>query len=135
MSFLRVAAWLFVFAAIPGFSSDCLSYAPAVVTLQGKLVRRTFPEPIREGNLILISETPLLLDVESAICMNEDKSDASGFNRARKGIHEIQLFVKLDAYKQYSALVGKKVTVTGTLFGEHNAHHHTPVLLTVTSLK
>ncbi len=30
--------------------------------------------------------------------------------------------------------VGKKVLATGTLFGEHAGHHHTPVLLTVHTL-
>jgi len=29
-------------------------------------------------------------------------------------------------------LLGKRVVATGTLFGAHTEHHHTPVLLTVT---
>ena len=39
-----------------------------------------------------------------------------------------------DSYKEYIDLVGKQVTATGTLFGEHTGHHHTPVLLTVRQL-
>jgi hypothetical protein len=38
-------------------------------------------------------------------------------------------------YTQHKSPVGKRVIAIGTLFGEHTAHHHTPVVLTVRTLE
>jgi hypothetical protein len=137
MLFLRVAAGLFfVFLATLGFSSDCLSYEPAVVTLRGTLVRKTFPGPpnyedIRKGDR---AEVFWLLDLDSPICVNEGKSEP-GLNPEAKNIRRVQLVVEAETYKRYKGLVGKKVIATGTLFEGFNGHHHTPVLLMVMTLK
>ena len=40
-----------------------------------------------------------------------------------------------ERYAQQKSLLGKRVIATGTLFREHTAHHHTPLLLTVRTLE
>jgi len=114
---------------------DCLSYEPAVVTLSGSLARKTFPGPpnyenIRKGDR---PEMSWFLELPTATCVNEDAAEPD-LNPAQKAIKEIQLVLQPEQYTQHSALVGKKVVATGTLFGKRTAHHHTPVLLTVRTL-
>ena len=116
-------------------TSPCLSYEPAVVKLSGTLARKTFPGPPNYENIHRGDrpETYWLLELSQPVCVNEDKSEPS-LNPARKGIRTVQLVLTADAYKRYRRLVGKRVVATGTLFGEHTAHHHAPVLLTVKDL-
>lgn len=115
--------------------SQCLSYEPAVVTLSGTLVRKTFPGPpnyesVKTGDK---PETSWFLDLPERVCVNEDKSEPD-LNPKQSGIHEIQLVIQPEQYQQHKGMVGRKVLATGTLFGEHTGHHHTPVLLTVRTL-
>jgi hypothetical protein len=115
--------------------SRCLSYEPAVVTLSGSLVRKTFPGPpnyesVKKGDK---PETSWFLDLTEKVCINEDKAEPD-LNPKESGIHEIQLVLRPEQYQQNKRMVGRKVVATGTLFGEHTAHHHTPVLLAVRTL-
>jgi hypothetical protein len=115
--------------------SQCLSYEPIVVTLSGTLVRKTFPGPpnyesVKKGDR---PETSWFLDLPESVCVNESKTEPD-LNPQQSGIREIQLVVKPEQYQQHKGLVGRKVLATGTLFGEHTGHHHTPVLLTVRTL-
>ena len=114
---------------------QCLSYVPSVVTLSGTLVRKTFPGPpnyesVKKGDK---PETSWFLDLPESVCVNESKTEPD-LNPKQSGIHEIQLVLKPEQYQQHKGLVGRKVLATGTLFGEHTGHHHTPVLLTVHTL-
>lgn len=116
-------------------SRSCLSYEPAVVKLSGTLVRKTFPGPPNYENIHRGDrpETYWLLKLSQPVCVNEDKSEPS-LNPAHDDIRSVQLVLTGEAYKKYKTLVGKRVVATGTLFGEHTGHHHTPVLLTVSGL-
>ena len=116
-------------------TSQCLSYEPSVVTLSGTLVRKTFPGPpnyenIQKGDSV---ETSWFVELAKPICVDEDRN-APDLNPARIDIHAVQLVLKPEMYEKYKSLVGKQVRVTGTLFGEYTGHHHTPVLLTVTTI-
>ena len=116
----------------------CLAYEPSVVQLTGTIVRRTFPGPpnytsVKQGDR---PETAWLLILRQPICVQAVKDD-SGMYPAEADIHEIQFsFADPDGFKRYSDLVGtgKTVVVTGTLFGAHTGHHHTPVLMVVKTL-
>ena len=114
----------------------CLSYEPSLVQLRGTIVRKTFPgrpnyESTKQGDE---AETYWLLVLSKPICTAEDKSSPD-LNPAQQDIQQIQLvFPDANAYKTYRELVGKKISASGTLFGAHTAHHHTPVLLTVQTL-
>ncbi|HTR66172.1 MAG TPA: DUF4431 domain-containing protein [Terriglobales bacterium] len=116
--------------------SDCLSYEPAVVKITGILIRKTFPGPpnyesIQRGDR---AETSWFLDLPATVCVNEDRTKP-GLNPGQRDVHEIQLVLQPEQYSQHKALVGGRVVATGTLFGEHTGHHHTPVLLTVRTLE
>jgi hypothetical protein len=66
----------------------------------------------------------------------EQDSKDPDLNPAQGDVRRIQLvFLDAKAYQTDKELVGKKVIASGTLFGEHTGHHHTPVLLTVKTLK
>lgn len=119
-----------------GQHSRCLQYEPAVIKLSGTLVRQTFPGPpgyesITQGDQ---AETFWLIKLSSPICVDQDKADPL-INTAKRNARRVQLVVNEKMYKQYRNLVGRKVIATGTLFGEHTGHHHTPVLLTVSKLE
>lgn len=115
--------------------SQCLSYEPAIVTPSGTLVRKIFPGPpnyesVKKGDR---HETSWFLDLPESVCVNESKTEPE-LNPKQSGIHEIQLVLQSEQYQQHKGMVGRKVLATGTLFGEHTGHHHTPVLLTVRAL-
>ena len=111
-------------------SEGCLSYEPTVVSLKGKLVRKTFPGPpeyesIRKGDR---KETYWFIELERPVCVNEDPEQPD-INAAYDDIPEIQLAVDPAQYLRYKALVGREVLASGTLLGEFNGHHHTAVFL------
>jgi hypothetical protein len=114
---------------------SCLQYEPSVVKLTGTLIRRTFPGPpgyesVRGGDR---PETYWLLDLSGPVCVDEDKVKPD-FNPAHNDVRRIQLVLDSKAYKENKGLVGKRVAATGTLFSEQTGHHHTPVLLVVSTL-
>jgi hypothetical protein len=114
----------------------CLSYEPAVVKIAGTLERKTFPGPpnyesVAKGDQ---AETYWFVELHSSMCVAEDKAEPD-LNAAQTGVTEIQLVLKPEVYKSYKGLLGGEVIVTGTLFGAITAHHHTPVLLTASSLE
>jgi len=140
MSWLRIASSLLMAAtacaAQTASPARCLSYEPAVVKLEGALTSKTYSEPSTneggaQGNK---AETYWLLKLPHPICVDEDPK-APDLNSAHKDLGLIQLVVDPATYKSHSKLVGKRVIATGTLFGGSTAHHHTLVLLTVTTLE
>jgi hypothetical protein len=115
--------------------SQCLAYEPSVVTLSGTLVRKTLPGPpnyesIQKGDR---AETSWHVQLAKPVCVDEDKNDPR-LNPAQKDIRSVQLVLTPEMYEKYKSLVGKQVRATGTLFGEHTGHHHTPVLLTIQTM-
>ena len=116
--------------------SGCLSYEPSAVELHGTIIRETFPGPpnyasIRGGDK---PEEYWFVVLSDPICVDQDKAEPD-LNPAQKDIHKIQLvFRSADIYKTQKDLVGKRVVAKGMLFGANTGHHHTPVLLTVSTL-
>jgi hypothetical protein len=75
------------------------------------------------------------LELSRAICVNEDPKEPD-LNYAQEGVRAIQLvFLDHKLYATYEGFLRKKVIARGTLFAGITAHHHTPVLLTVSTLK
>lgn len=116
--------------------AGCLSYEPSVVTLEGKLTQKTFPGPPNYANIHKgdAPETYWFLSLEHPVCVDEDPT-SEHVNNAQKEVRLVQLVVDQQIYKRSTGLIGKHVVTTGTLFGGINGHHHTPVLLTVTTLR
>jgi len=86
---------------------------------------------IRKGDE---AETYWLLNLDSPICVNEDKAEPD-LNQAQKNVRRVQLVLDQGAYEEFKAQLGSRVVATGSLFGAHTGHHHTPVLLRVNSLE
>jgi hypothetical protein len=126
-----------LFLSQNGEAADCLRYEPAAARLTGTIIRKTFPgspnyESVRLGDR---SETVWLLVLPKSICIDRDKDDPD-LNVAQKDVGQLQLvFLDPTLYQKYAGLVGKRALATGTLYGAHTGHHHTPVLLTVRSLE
>jgi len=115
-------------------SADCLKYEPEVVTLHGTVERRSFPGPpnyesVQQGDT---EETYWFLGLDRPICM---LAGTESEDVPLPRVTRVQLVLSdSDGYRRYRALLGQKVTASGTLFGAHTGHHHEPVLLTVTDL-
>jgi len=138
-SLIVVSFFLLIASASIGQSQPrpaCLSYEPTVVRLTGMLVRQTFPGPpnyrsVEQGDR---PETYWLLDLPTPMCVGEDKADPE-LNPEQTGIRRIQLVLQPEMFTNPRFLVGESVSIEGTIFGAHTGHHHTPILLTVRTLK
>ncbi len=129
---------LSVFSTTPatGATPPCLSFEPAVESIAGRLVRKTFAGPpnyesIKAGDE---AETGWYVALAQPVCFTGTPGDeANGKDVA--GIKLVQLVLMHGEYKTHAALVGKDVKVTGTFFTWQTGHHHTPVLLEVMTLE
>jgi hypothetical protein len=104
----------------------CLNYEPETVSLTGTIARRTFINVSEQKEVVWI------LKIVKPICLKGD--EGSDFNVKRSRVSDIQLVLDPEMFGKYRGLLGKKVSATGTLFGEHTAHHFTPVLLDVSEI-
>lgn len=120
----------------------CLSYQPAVVQLTGTLVTATYAGPPHYESLARGDhpETFLFLVLSRPVCIDADQRDPD-INPQEKEIRRVQLiFTGIDDAgdpgigRKAGKLVGKRVTVRGSLLGAQAPNQHTPVLLTVTAL-
>ena len=114
-------------------SAQCLNYEPDVVSLSGTIVRRTYPgrpnySSIKNGDE---PEKYWIIRLNKAICVNQ----ADDLNLGERSQNEIQLVLDESQYKKYRGMLGKKVTVKGTLFHGNTGHHHKKLLLTVNKLQ
>ncbi|WP_374511759.1 DUF4431 domain-containing protein [Niveibacterium sp.] len=111
-------------------AQQCLKYEPAVVSLSGKLVQKTFPGPpnfesVENGDR---AETRYHLQLDPSICTRAAKDDDAGDH---DGVSELQLVLSGPQYDAQRPKLGARVTLSGSLFEAHSGHHHTPVLLMV----
>lgn len=119
----------------PVAAQTCLEYGPTV-SLTGRLRTQIFPGPpnyqsIRRGDR---KETALLLTLEEKICTTGN--DPQGFDVPEAGVHVVQLVITDNArWKTVRHLVGKRATVTGTLFHANTGHDRTKVLVIVASIR
>jgi hypothetical protein len=132
ISFLLIFFSLAAFTCLAGrynirATLECVNYEPETVSLVGTLSRRTFINASDQKEVVWI------LKLAEPICVNAD--DENDFNVRRSSVTDVQLVV-LDrsVYSKHRELLGRRAKVTGTLFGEHTAHHFTPVLLSLTGI-
>ena len=125
--FLGLAA---ILASTQGISAaslqKCVHYEPATVSLTGTISRRTFINVSEQKEVVWI------MKLANAICVDADEDSEVNVKRSR--VSDVQLVLDPEMFGKYRRLLGKKVRATGTLFGEHTAHHFTPVLLDVSEL-
>jgi hypothetical protein len=113
-----------------GRPPTCLRYEPDTVRVTGTLARHIYygapgfgEDPKHDQK-----EVGFYLDLAAPICMAPGSDDV---DVAKSGIRRIQLVLDEDGYARLRPLLGKRLTLRGTLFGAITGHHHTPVLLSV----
>ena len=120
---------------VPASAQKCFEYGPTV-SLTGRLRSQIFPGPpnyqsIRHGDR---KETALLLTLVQTICTTGN--DPQGMDVPETDVREVQLAITTNAHWTIARrLVGKRVTVTGTLFHAHTGHHRTKVLIDVSNIR
>ena len=113
--------------------AQCLPLDDRLVTLTGRVIRRTYPGPpnyedIRRGDR---PETQLILILRTPICA--EGQGIRGMPLRIDDVSEITL-VPSDAVPRIQA-VGKVFTVSGALFEAHTGHHRTKLLMTLRSAR
>jgi hypothetical protein len=132
--FILMPCLLILAANVVQAEQACLKYGPEVVTLRGKVKRVVFPgrpnyESIKDGDE---PERYWVLFLPTAVCVRGDEKDDPNAE-TEKGVKEMQLM--LESYDTYRHLLGKTVSVSGTLMRAITGHHHTAVLLQVVDMK
>jgi hypothetical protein len=85
---------------------------------------------IRKGDR---KETAILLTLAEPLCTNGN--DPAGIDVAESGLSDIQLVITKDEeWPIIRRFIGKRATVSGTLFHSHTGHHRTRVLLDVSQI-
>lgn len=108
------------------------AFEPAVSTISGKIITETFYGPpgygenpktdTKEMQYLLLPDNPI-----NVIAQDEK-------NESKYKVSKIQLLNNKDAIN-ISKHLGSTVVLTGTFFSAHTGHHHTEVLMDVTSIK
>jgi hypothetical protein len=76
-------------------------------------------------------ETAYILRLTRPVCL-----DGAEDNDARKGTRRIHIFSPDQrTARKIQRLVGRKVVVSGEPFGQHTAHHHAPIVMTITGIR
>lgn len=132
---MRAAAAFFLLLVLAPVSTAarCLAYGPARVDLTGQLTAKTFPGPpgytsVGQGDY---PEVIYILHLDRAVCVMGDPTSRTN-GQSHADVTDVQLSVPP---KRVRFLTGKRVRVSGTLFGATTGHHHTPVVLQVSSLR
>ena len=114
-------------------AAACLRFEPEIVEISGRLELRSFPGPpnyesVADGD---DEERAFILVLAEAVCV--DARPGSGLNEwPLSGIREVHAY---SSKVELAKLVGKRVSLSGTLFTGHTGHHHAPVVLEVTSAR
>jgi uncharacterized protein YecT (DUF1311 family) len=116
-------------------SQRWLSYEPATVELEGRLVTRWKYGPPNYGEQPKTDEkvkVPILV-LDYAVNVRGKAGDLINAESV-EGVKQVQLGFAYGetAHKQ---LIGKDVVATGTLFHAHTGHHYTDVVLMVRSIE
>jgi hypothetical protein len=109
---------------------DCLRYGPNAVSITGTLARHTFygapgfgDDPAHDEK-----EPGFYLDLTVPICTVAGRDDV---DRPLESVRRVQLVLDSAGYARLRPFLGKRVTLSGTLFGASTGHHHAPILLDV----
>jgi hypothetical protein len=112
---------------------ECLDYEPAMVTIQGSVSLKPAygPPGFGEDPKHDAREDYLALTFDAPVCMKAS-SEPHTEDVAEAEIKAMQLvFRNGEAFKQTKQWIGKRISVTGSLFHRFTGHHHAAVLLKV----
>lgn len=110
-----------------------LNYEPANVTLTGVVVSKTYygPPDYGESPKTDSRESQYVLILDSAVDVVGDQSEPT----TELGVKRVTLVVNDFKAHPVENLLGTRVEVQGTLFHASTGHHHTKVLINVTSIR
>ena len=112
-----------------------LSYEPAVVSLEGKLIVEWKYGPPNYGeNPKTDAKVKVPVLVLSEPVSVRGNPDYFPFNIEVRGVRRIQLLL-FNIKTPDEQLIGRRVHVNGTLFHAHTGHHYTKVVMDIGSLK
>jgi hypothetical protein len=119
----------------PASGTECLSYAPALVTLTGALTEKSdepaAPAAATPGTVYQprTPETYWVLNLGQPICTTGGEHSS---NVAERNVSSLQLlFTNDEVYQRYRFLLNTTVKVTGSLASGTTAQHYTQVVLQV----
>ena len=115
---------------------SCHHYAPAVVTLTGRLIQRTLPGPPNYQS-IARGDRPQLVDLlvlDAPLWTIPDYKDSPNTD-AFQGQDTVQVRRAAATWNDVRRLTGKRVSVVGTLSEWALGQDHTPVLIDPTSVR
>jgi hypothetical protein len=134
--FILIAVWsnLHIVASPADGKPNVLHYDERV-TLTGKVVSRRFYGPPNYGENPKTDsrESQYILLLDSAIDVIASKDDP--MNETEHGVKKVTLVVFDFKAHPVEPLLGRRVEVEGTLFHAHTGHHHTKVLIEVSSIE
>lgn len=117
-------------ASTPVVVEPCLTYESQTVVLTGTMKRHTFPGPPNYESVVKgdAAEIVWVLHLAKPVCVS-----ANNDSEEEKNVSDLQLVFEegQKQYDRYRRLLGRRVSVTGTLFHAQTGHHHARVLLTV----
>lgn len=128
MRLLAILATLVVPTSL--YAQGCLSYRERV-TVSGLLTQKAFPGPpnfesIAKGDKRDVS---YVLVPTHGLCVTALSKDPDEIDVAVQHIRGLQLVLDAKGSRLLKPLLGKKVAISGSLFGAISGWHHTPVLL------
>lgn len=137
LSLLFLLPVLLVATVSGAAAQSCLSYESSDVKLSGKIKIMTFPGPpnyesVKKGDQ---PEVAWVLRLSKPACVKAGQDNE--FDVAESNVTDIQLVLEPREFTKWRVLAqgSAPVFVTGKLFHAHTGHHHTPVLMEVTSIK
>lgn len=109
----------------------CLPYGPDTVRLTGRVERHMYYGAPNYGEDTAHDEKEVgfYLGLRSPVCAAGGEEQSLG--EPHRGVRRVQLVLDSAGYARLRPHLGQTVTLRGTLFPEHTAHHHTPILLDV----
>ena len=117
-----IAACCFAFGA----QAACLKANTPGQTAEGRLTSVQVSIPDYE-----LKEQAYILRLKSDACLD----GADDFDKVDR-TNRIHVYAMDDAMrKKLRAAVGKMVRVSGNAFGEENAHHHAPIVMSVSTIE
>ncbi len=122
--------------ARPGLTDSCYHYRPALVSLTGRLIRRTLPGPPNYQN-IARGDRPQVVDLlilDASICTIPDYKDSPNTD-AFQGQDTIQVRRAESTWRAVARLTGRRVAVTGTLSEWALGPDRTPVVIDPTEVR
>lgn len=113
---------------------EWLSYQPAVAEVKGTLRIKSYygPPNYGENPETDAKEALPILILDSPVNVRGNPDTKAGFDQESvEDVREIQLVLTMP----HKELIGKTVVIKGMLFHAFTGHHHTDVLMNVSSIK